>query len=253
VRGIYVLPNLFTAANLAFGFAAIALMTVDEPANLEKAAWLVLFANVFDAMDGRVARWMKVSSQFGEEFDSLADMVSFGVAPACLMLKLALRSYGTAGFLVAMLFCVCGALRLARFNVIARSPKPPTYFFVGCPIPAAATFLCACALTDLNNAMALPDGFYLAMTLLTSGLMVSTLPYPSMKKSEGGPRRLYVKAAFLGIVLMALFTYKQDFIFAVAALYLLSGIVWKGAREVSRLTGFLQSKRGDVTIGQPGH
>ncbi|MBI4868684.1 MAG: CDP-diacylglycerol--serine O-phosphatidyltransferase [Candidatus Wallbacteria bacterium] len=253
MRGIYVFPNLFTAANLAFGFTAIALLTVDEPANLEKAAWFILFANVFDAMDGRVARMLKSSSQFGEEFDSLADLISFGVAPACLMLKIALGNFGTAGLLVALLYVICGAARLARFNVMARSPNPPSYFFVGCPIPAASTFLASCALYDLVHFSAFPAGGYLAMTAGAAFLMISTVPYPKKKKSEDGPNTVYFKMAALAGVAVAMVAYKQDFIFLIATLYISSGIVWKLGRDLGRLSGYLHRRHKGVAANPPGH
>lgn len=253
MRGIHIFPNLFTAANLAFGFSAIALMTVNEPANLVMAGWLIIFANVFDAMDGRVARLLKTSSQFGEEFDSLADLVSFGVAPAVLMLKISLWSYGNWGLAAALLFVLGGAARLARFNVLARTPKPPSYFFVGCPIPAASTLVVSCALYDLTNAIVLPNAVYLALTLCAAVLMVSTLPYPSMKKSHGSPQGVYVKGLVLVMMLVASFTYKQDFIFLVAACYMSSGILWKIGRDLARLTGFVFRRRKGVAADQPGH
>ncbi len=251
MRGIYIFPNLFTAANLAFGFWAIALLMTDDPSQVAKAAWLILFANVFDTMDGRVARWTKTQSRFGVEFDSLADLVAFGVAPACLMLEVSLRHFGRLGFLAALLYVTCGALRLARFNVMANAPSSPSYF-LGCPIPAVSTFLASMVLYDLSNTgVMFSDRAYLVMTAVCAVLMVSNLPYPSAKKSESG--RLVAKIVLLSLVLVAMLTYKQDFIFLVAASYLASGIVWKLGRSLARLGGLLHRRNKDVPAKQAGH
>ncbi|MBI3894106.1 MAG: hypothetical protein HY303_21515, partial [Candidatus Wallbacteria bacterium] len=178
--------------------------------------------------------------------------VSFGVAPACLMLKIALGNYGTTGLLAALLYVICGAARLARFNVMARSPNPPSYFFVGCPIPAASTFLASFALYDLVHFSAFPAGAYLAMTIAAALLMVSTVPYPKKKKTEDGPHALYFKMALLTGVAAAMFTYKQDFIFLLATCYLMSGILWKVGRDLARLTGFIHRRRKGIATNPPG-
>ena len=139
---MFVLPNLFTASSILCGFYALTLCAVSEasPAAFYHAALAIFFGIFFDGFDGRVARLTRTQSQFGVELDSLADVVTFGVAPALLLYKWALEPLGLVGLLIAFLFLVCGALRLARFNVLAQreaSPKNPS-FFVGLPIPLAA-------------------------------------------------------------------------------------------------------------------
>lgn len=235
MRGIYILPNLMTAMNLSCGFWAVFLLLGSDGTAVGKAAWLIILANVFDILDGRLARWTKTSSQFGAEFDSLADLVAFGVAPALLVVKHALGEYGPWGGAVGLAFVLCGALRLARFNVQAQSATESTYFFVGCPIPAAATLLVSCVLYDLNNNLSLPAKLYAVMGIVAALIMVSNFPYPSLKKNRRGKKaRLVVKLVLLGIVTFAFLTYKEGFIFLVALCYWFSGILWKLGRLLQR-------------------
>ena len=119
-KGIYILPNLFTTGNLFCGFWAIISVFQEK---YFYAAIAILLAAVFDVLDGKVARLSGATSKFGVQYDSLADLVSFGVAPALLAFSWALRPYGRFGWLAAFLFVVCGALRLARFNVQTASGR----------------------------------------------------------------------------------------------------------------------------------
>src|SRR3972149_11266395 len=139
-RAMFVLPNLFTCSSIFLGFYAITLCAGEAtPAQLFTAALAIFFAIFFDAFDGRVARLTKTQSDFGVQLDSLADVVSFGAAPALLAYKWALGPLGFAGFFLCFAFAACGALRLARFNVLAnRGEKGSSRFFVGLPIPLAA-------------------------------------------------------------------------------------------------------------------
>ena len=139
-KAMFVLPNLFTVSSIFLGFYALTLCAGDAtPAQLYQAALAIFFAIFFDAFDGRVARMTKTQSDFGVELDSLADLVSFGAAPALLVYKWALASLGPVGMFVAFSCAACGALRLARFNVLAqRGDKGSSRFFVGLPIPLAA-------------------------------------------------------------------------------------------------------------------
>src|SRR6516165_11402576 len=137
---MFVLPNLFTVSSIFLGFYALTLCAGDAtPLQLYQAALAIFFAMFFDAFDGRVARMTKTQSEFGVELDSLADVMSFGAAPALLVYKWALGPLGFIGFFLAFSFAACGALRLARFNVLAqRGEKGSSRFFVGLPIPLAA-------------------------------------------------------------------------------------------------------------------
>jgi CDP-diacylglycerol--serine O-phosphatidyltransferase len=169
------LPNLFTIGNLFLGIIAIILVYNDRP---ELAAIFVIIAMLMDGLDGRVARALNVESEFGKELDSLSDVISFGLAPAFIMYVVAFKDVTTINeptvWIVTAIFPICGALRLARFNVVAGTPG----YFIGLPIPAAGGILCTLALfaTELNSYI------LLISTLLLSYLMVSRVKYPNFKK-----------------------------------------------------------------------
>src|SRR3954468_19324888 len=138
---LFVLPNLFTVSSIFCGFYALTLCTGEAtPAHLYQAALAIFFGIFFDGFDGRVARLTKTQSAFGVEMDSLADVISFGVAPGMLVYKWALAPLGFAGIFISFAFAACGAMRLARFNVRARRSGHggASRFFVGLPIPLAA-------------------------------------------------------------------------------------------------------------------
>jgi CDP-diacylglycerol--serine O-phosphatidyltransferase len=232
VRGIHLLPNVFTAANLSLGFASATLAVTDGPESLTMAAWMIIGAWVMDACDGRVARWTRSVSEFGTEFDSLADLVSFGVAPALLLLRASLTAFGAAGFAAALAFVLAAALRLARFNVQARSPGQSSYFFTGCPIPAAAVLVASLFVHDQRLAPPLDARIYLGVTITLAVLMVSYVPYPSMKKPRERNSSLAVTLSILALVALALFTYRESMILALASLYVASGPFWKVTRAL---------------------
>ncbi|MDQ1910904.1 CDP-diacylglycerol--serine O-phosphatidyltransferase [Paenibacillus sp. GD4] len=166
------LPNLFTVGNLFLGIISIILVFNNNP---ELAAIMVIVAMLLDGLDGRVARALNAQSEFGKELDSLSDVISFGVAPAFIMYVVAFSSMNpAAAWIVTAIFPICGALRLARFNVVAGTPG----YFIGLPIPAAGGVLCTLALfhNELNTYV-----LFLS-TLLLSYLMVSTVKYPNFKK-----------------------------------------------------------------------
>ena len=135
---IYVLPNLLTTGNMFFGFVAIVLSIQQD---FTHAAYAIVGAAIFDLLDGRVARLTHSTSQFGAEYDSLCDLVSFGVAPGILLFLWALQPFGRIGWLASFLFACCGALRLARFNVQATIIEKN--YFQGLPIPMAAGIVAA--------------------------------------------------------------------------------------------------------------
>ncbi|MBF0202084.1 MAG: CDP-diacylglycerol--serine O-phosphatidyltransferase [Desulfamplus sp.] len=181
-KSIYVLPNLFTSMNIFCGFYAV-LASVEGL--FVHAAVAIIIGSVFDLLDGKIARATNTSSQFGVEYDSLADLVTFGVAPALLMYLWALKPLGRLGWLAGFLFMACGALRLARFNTAAANGSSSGSYFQGLPIPAAA---------GMNVSMILffsrigvdPDKFkilILIMLYLLSFLMVSSIKYYSFKKT----------------------------------------------------------------------
>jgi len=234
MRGIYIIPNAFTAANLACGFLAIVRLTEGSMTAVKEAAWLILLANIFDMLDGRVARWTKATSKFGVQFDSLADLVAFGVAPGLLIYIYSIKTWPFWGGLAAFAYVLCGAARLARFNVQASVESGgSSHFFVGCPIPAAASFLAASVIVDLEQAYTLAPTVYLFLVLVGGFAMVSTFPYPSMKKRR---HKMKKKTAIpLGVLvavvlIFALMTYKMSVFFFLIFTYFISGPLWRLAR-----------------------
>ncbi|MGA2940108.1 MAG: CDP-diacylglycerol--serine O-phosphatidyltransferase [Syntrophobacteraceae bacterium] len=182
-RGTYVWPNLFTTANLFSGFFGI---VNSINGNFELAAMAVLASCVFDILDGKIARLTGGTSRFGVEYDSLADLVAFGVGPGLLMYLMALKPYGRLGWLAAFVFMACGALRLARFNVQVETASKK--YFVGLPIPGGASMIATTVLfmSHWNVAVhgSLIGPVLLAMTFVLGFFMVSTMPFNSFKEVE---------------------------------------------------------------------
>lgn len=174
---IYVLPNLMTTGNLFFGFFAIIQAL---KSNFLYAAYAIVAAAVFDLLDGRLARLTRSTSKFGAEYDSLCDLVSFGVAPAIMLYQWALNPFGRLGWIACFLFATCGALRLARFNVQAGIVEKN--YFQGLPIPMAAGIVASSilAVQDLELEASGNVGL-LVMTILLALVMVSNFRYRSFK------------------------------------------------------------------------
>ncbi|MBW2107848.1 MAG: CDP-diacylglycerol--serine O-phosphatidyltransferase [Deltaproteobacteria bacterium] len=179
-RRIYVLPNLFTSANLFCGFYAI---IAAIQGGFTKASVAILIATVFDALDGKIARVTGTMSKFGLEYDSLSDAVSFGVAPGVLVYLWALEPFGRLGWLAALLFVACGILRLARFNTLAD--RVSSAYFMGLPIPAAASMIATTVLVmnRLGGTGTARHVTILIMIYVLSFLMVSTVKYYSFKRA----------------------------------------------------------------------
>lgn len=186
-KAMFVLPNLFTVSSIFLGFYAMTLSAGDPaPAQLNQAALAIFFAIFFDAFDGRVARMTKTQSDFGVQLDSLADVISFGAAPALLIYKWALAPLGFVGFFLSFAFAACGALRLARFNVLAqRGDKGSSRFFVGLPIPLAAGAVVALVIAHYRTVGGIADDStrvaIAAFVGLLAFLMVSTIRYRTFK------------------------------------------------------------------------
>lgn len=205
-RTLFVLPNLITLASIFCGFNAIRVVALDNPSSDDfyRAAILLMFAMLFDCMDGRVARMTRTQSEFGLQLDSLADIVSFGVAPSLLMYKWALYRFPVPGLFVGFLFTACGAIRLARFNVLASSssgsPVKPGKYTVGLPIPPASGVLIS--LLVANHAMGgelSHERYTIAIfgtTIALSLLMVSSFRFRSFKdlRFNGGTALLVMFA-----------------------------------------------------------
>ena len=194
---IYVLPNLLTAASI---FSGVLSMISASGGNYQKAAWLIFLSLIFDGLDGRVARLTNSCSKFGVEFDSLADIVSFGVAPALLLYHFVGIEYGRFGIVVSALFVIFGAIRLARFNVMSASMEPSV--FIGVPIPTAAVFVAVTVLLfDKYGLLRYHLGILLLLlSIFTALLMVSNIRYPSFKKvrlDRKDTRKLFIMITLL--------------------------------------------------------
>lgn len=197
-RHLSILPNACTSMNLVCGYLAIVMTSQGE---FLAAGWLILLANVFDVLDGRLARLTSVESMFGAELDSLADLVSFGVAPAFLVYTRYLEHDRYYGLVVTVIFVLCGAMRLARFNVTPHSKKD---VFEGLPIPAGAGILATMTIFEFQffNFMRIPAFVIPFVVLITSFLMVSKIEYPAMKKTPqtSNKRRLAVVFVLVALI-----------------------------------------------------
>ena len=176
---IYLLPNLFTAGSIFVGVISIVEASQGHFVN---SAWLILLALLFDGLDGRVARLTNTTSQFGVEFDSLADIISFGIAPAMLLYFFAGHDFGRFGILVSALYVIFGAIRLARFNISTAKSDPNV--FIGLPIPTAAIFTAMWILLLQKYELEAYRIILLFLVLGIALLMVSNFRYPSFKKIQ---------------------------------------------------------------------
>jgi CDP-diacylglycerol--serine O-phosphatidyltransferase len=181
---LFVLPNLFTVSSIFCGLYAIIQATDGTAADrYYRAAVAILFAVIFDSADGRVARMTRTQSAFGLQMDSLADAISFGVAPAILVYKWALASFGLVGMFVSFVYASCGVIRLARFNVMASKEKKVPRYFSGLPIPLAAVSLTSLVLLHYRTGGVQfgNQPVMLAVMLVLAGLMVSNIRYRTFK------------------------------------------------------------------------
>ena len=251
-RGIYILPSLFTVGSLVCGYVAILSTLKATGMDAEQgrfafdtAAKLIGWAVLFDGLDGRIARLTNSSSDFGREFDSLADVITFGVAPAFLAYAWGVRPveelFGTrlvqhlrdAGLVITFAFVICGAARLARFNVDTGKPASDKRSFVGLPIPAAAGVIAAlihCIKWPVNEWIW--SLVWLPIVAVLAWLMVSKVRYPSFKSIDLRRRRPYVAIIFIGMVVYGMWTYSESVLLAIAMTYVLSGPV---SRMISKI------------------
>ncbi|TVX95672.1 CDP-diacylglycerol--serine O-phosphatidyltransferase [Cohnella terricola] len=221
------IPNLFTIGNLTLGVIAIILAFNNETNSSNTAALLVIIAMLLDGLDGRVARALNAQSEFGKELDSLSDVISFGVAPAFIMYQAAFQGVNPAlAWIVTAIFPICGALRLARFNVIDGIPG----YFIGLPIPAAGGVLATLALfhSELHYSL------LLISTLALSFLMVSNMKYPNFKKL-GLPKKAFwaIPVVVLGAAILA-YMFQQAIPKVILALLLLYAL-WGLKKNVEAL------------------
>ncbi|MCG8689374.1 MAG: CDP-diacylglycerol--serine O-phosphatidyltransferase [Desulfobacterales bacterium] len=218
-KSIYILPNLFTSMNLFCGYYSI---FASFHSRFTEAALAVTIGALFDLLDGKIARATNTTSQFGVEYDSLADLVTFGLAPAILMVLWVLEPMGRPGWLAGFLFVACGALRLARFNTSTATSGPD---FEGLPIPAAAAMNVSLVLF-LSRMEISPEPFKVPILVLMFGLsfcMVSSFQYKSMKNVPLFKSLTFNKLVCLVLVFVAFAAEPYIILFGVFSLYVVSG------------------------------
>jgi CDP-diacylglycerol---serine O-phosphatidyltransferase len=235
-RGVYLLPSLFTMANMFCGYACIVYAMRGA---YETAAPFIGLAIVLDMLDGRIARLTGSTSEFGVEFDSLADVISFGVAPAILAFSWGLTTFGRLGWAAGFIFVSAAAIRLARFN-IQTATHPDKRYFAGLPspaaaaVPAATVFAYPYGLQEWQALLALP------MVLIPGLLMISTIRYRSFKTVDLRSPRSYRKLILFAIFIAAVATHPQVTLAVMAYAYLLSGLIGFGWGRLRR--------RADVSL-----
>ena len=244
-RGIYVIPSLFTVGNMLCGFASVLYALHNQ---LERAGYLILIAGFLDGLDGRIARLTHSTSEFGKEYDSLADVISFGVAPAILAYQWSLRGLGRWGWGVAFLFLVAGSVRLARFNV--KAGVSDRRFFTGLPIPGGAGALTLMVLVATMSDLGVDRPIAIAaavFVLLVSILMVSKVPYRSGK--EFNLRQRWPAAAFftIAVVVAALVFTTVPALALLLGAYLVSGPAEYLTRRLRRRPAVQSASQVQVT------
>lgn len=249
-KGMYILPSLFTTANMAAGYYAILQVThalPSEPWHYDYAAKAIGFAVLFDGLDGRIARMTHTSSDFGKELDSLADIIAFGVAPAMLAWMWGFRQLPAAlsspeivtklvqfGAIASFLFLMAGASRLARFN-ISSNPQPSNpgrpgkKYFVGMPIPAGAGVVAA--MVHFSGGDPISSWWtaltWLLMLVALAYLMVSTWRFYSFKDIDFRSRQRFQLIIVFGALFAAIWFFSQKVLFVIALLYMFSGVLWR--------------------------
>lgn len=249
-RGMYVLPSLFTVGTLICGYYAI-LSTLQgsqlmaagaagvlASAAFDNAAKAIGWAIVFDGLDGRIARLTNSTSNFGREFDSLADVITFGLAPGVLAYSWGVRPAIDAsqiplthhlravGWMIGFAYLICGAARLARFNIDSAKPGIDRRYFVGLPIPAAAGVIAAVVHWEKDPLTSWPFAVVALLVVLgLAFLMVSRVRYYSFKSVDLRRRRPYVTTIFIGLVILAILFYSEPVLLVLALAYALSGLL----------------------------
>jgi CDP-diacylglycerol--serine O-phosphatidyltransferase len=221
-RLAYFLPNIFTALNMACGFGSIILSNRDE---YYQAALILVLGGIFDLVDGRIARLLGTQSSFGEQFDSLSDIVTFGVAPALLVYNAFFVDFGRLGQVISFLFCLCAALRLARFN--ANIDKVSSNYFQGLPSPAGAMALAGLVLFSLLI-IEVRDYPYLIMTYVVfyAFLMISNIPFYSFKNSEWVKQNKRLMLFVIFVIIALLVIHEQIMILAIIQIYVISCLIY---------------------------
>ncbi len=224
-KGIYLIPSLLTTANVFCGFYAIVAIINDQ---FYRAAVAIIIAAIFDGLDGRISRLTDSDSDFGLEYDSLADLISFGIAPALLTYVWVLKPFGRIGWMAAFLFVICGALRLARYNT--KSSIIRDYHFRGLPIPAAGGVIASIVIMmimtkDILSIEKIEPLIMVIIVYLLAFLMVSNIRYRSLKELELKKRRPFNILVFSVLFIYIIATIPEIMIFLITVLYALSGPV----------------------------
>ncbi len=237
-RAVYILPNLFTTANIVAGFYSI---LAAHNGKFLLAAWVIILAVLFDNLDGKIARLTHTESQFGVEYDSLSDLISFGVAPAFLVYVFVLKDFGRLGIIASFLFMLTGALRLARFNTQTTHKDS----FIGLPIPGGAAVVASLVLIFLKYGINYDkyNIVFLTVVYLLAFLMISTVKYRSLK-SASTTKRISIRTFALIVLVFSLLIFKPYiFIPAVAIAYMLLG-------PAEHLYKLLKRFKGGVKYGR---
>jgi CDP-diacylglycerol--serine O-phosphatidyltransferase len=219
-KGIYLLPNLFTSASLFGGFYAI---IASIQGRYEAAAIAVLVSMLFDGLDGKIARLTNTTSDFGTQYDSLSDLVAFGIAPSILTFQWALAPLGRLGWLACFTYVVCGALRLARFNVQKNTIAAKD--FKGLPTPAAASFVASFVLftTVIGGSPESKNIVVILLIYILSFLMVSNIRYPSFKEFDLKRQKSFNALVAIILVILVIVYKPKVMLFAVLSVYILWG------------------------------
>lgn len=261
-KGMYILPSLFTAANVLLGYYAIlqvihgaiqygiaraAQLPVQETWHFDNAAKAIGFAVLFDGIDGRIARMTNTTSDFGRELDSLADVITFGIAPALLAWAWGFREISfdlsrqdlttllpRLGAIASFLFLIAGASRLARFNITVNPQpsnpgRPDRKYFVGMPIPAGAGVIAAVVHFKVGDPLSwwLSSVVWLVLLVIASYLMVSTWRFYSFKDINFRARQPFQMIIICCLLVAAIWFFSQKVLFVIALTYMFSGIFWR--------------------------
>jgi len=264
-KTLFILPNLVTLSAVFCGFDAIRLAAeanggppTERDDDFLRAAILICFSMVFDMLDGRVARATKTQSAFGLQIDSLADVISFGVAPAVLVYEWTLQRFGTAGLIGSFLYVACAAVRLARFNVLSSGsdgkPTKPSAYFLGLPTPPAAGILVSIVVANhaLAGSIGRPEyaGIIFAITVLLSFLMVSNVQFRTFKDLRPNVRGLLFIGFAIGssAIVLTLAEMKPAFVLVwLLGLYVMMGIF----ETLWRLPGKIRERRSMAEVRAP--
>jgi CDP-diacylglycerol---serine O-phosphatidyltransferase len=226
MKKIYLLPNLVTTLNLFCGFFSAIQSFQGE---FKMAAWSICAGMIFDMLDGRIARMARATSSFGVEYDSLSDLLTFGMAPGVLMYLYVLQPFGRYGWFLGFFYLVCAALRLARFNV--TTSHLPKAYFEGLPTPGAAGVIASFVIfqeTFLSLELEWLRPICIGITFLMSAFMISSIPFPSFKEINWRSRVTRSFAMFAVLALVLILVNPEFMLFVTFGGYVLGSVFWFG-------------------------